>query len=290
MRGIRNTNAEKRNNSVIFLTGAVYLLTLGLSYLLPPGGRIYSYGLIMQFASLLLPAVLYCAARGDRLTKKMRMNGFSPAKTVFLLLFTLAIFCGSVLISLLMGNGAAASDAVSSEPRAVALICLAILPALAEELFFRGIVMTELEESGSFTAVTLSALLFAMFHFSLKGLPVYLFSGIMLALCAYVTRSVLASCTVHLLYNLAVILGAEKINAFFAITDNVALVCVVLTMVLLICLILIFGECQRTYSAYSEQNARSPQGAKGGKGSFFIALFSPASAICIIIFITALLI
>ncbi|MBQ1933829.1 MAG: CPBP family intramembrane metalloprotease, partial [Clostridia bacterium] len=135
-----------------------------------------------------------------------------------------------------------------------------------------------------------SSLLFAMLHFDLRMLPMYLFSGLMLALCAYVTRSLLASCAVHLAYNLLVFLGKEKLTAFFAITDDTALIGLILTVALLVSLILIFGECQRTYAVYSEQNAISSHAASGGAGSFFIALLSPASIICIIVFIAAIII
>lgn len=284
-----NTN-EKRPYGALYLTACVFLLTFLLSYLLPKGGSIYSYGLILQFASLLIPASLYMSLAGEGLPQKMRINAFSPAKAVFLLLFVLAIFCGSVLYSLLLGNADAGTSTSSSEPAAMSLLCLAILPAFAEELLFRGILMTELEGHGPVTAVALSSLMFAMLHFDLKLLPMYLFSGLMLSLCAYVTRSLLASCVVHLAYNLTVFLGREKLNAFFAITDDTALIALILTVALLVALILIFGECQRTYAAYSEQNAVSAHAAKGGAGSFLIALFSPASIMCIIMFIAAIII
>ena len=260
------------------MTAAVFLLSIGLSFLLPAGGKVYSYGLIVQFASLLIPAALYNSINGEKTVSKMHIRLFSPSKIVFLLLFTVAVFCGSLLLSLVFGNSASSSVAPSSEPSILAVLCMAVLPALSEELFFRGMVMTELEHYGPFTAVALSSL------------PVYFFCGLMLALCAYVTRSVLASCTVHLLYNLTVMLGADKIQAFFAITDDITLIAVILTVVLLICLILIFGECQRTYAVYSEQNVLSPRKGHEGAGGFFSALLSPASAACIIIFAAALLI
>ena len=289
MARLSNTK-EKGKTGVLYLCAAVFLLSVGLSFLLPAGGSIYSYGMIVQFASLVIPAALYNSISGEKALAGMKISLFSPAKTVFLLLFAVAIFCGSLLLSLIFGSETGTSAGVSGEPYSVALLCMAILPAFAEELFFRGMVMSELEHYGPVTAVTLSSLLFAMFHFSLEGLPVYFFCGLMLALCAYVTRSVLASCAVHLVYNLTVMLGAEKIRAFFAITDDITLIAVVLAVILLVCLILIFGECQRTYEIYSEQNALSPRKGVTGAGGFFSALLSPASAACIIIFAAALLI
>lgn len=278
---------------MLYLTAVVYALSLALSYLLPSGGRIYSFGLIVQFASLLIPACVYMSFSGKRLEGKMKIRLFSPAKTVLLLLFAVAVFSLSVLYSALApGTSNEILNGVqeNSEPTLVAVLCLAVLPAFSEELFFRGMLMAELEEHGTLTAVVLSSLMFAMYHVNLINLPLYFICGVMLSLCVYVTRSLLASFCVHLCYNLAVLLGGDKINAFFSLTDNVGFAVLILILVFLISLILIFGECQKTYISYSEDNARSPREGSGGFGAFLIALLSPASVICIIVFIVSLLI
>lgn len=278
---------------MLYLTAAVYVLSLCLSFLIPSGGRIYSYGLIIQFASLLIPAAVYMSASGKRLEGKMKIRLFSPAKIVLLLLFAVAVFSFSVLYSALVpsnSNEILSGVKESSEPTFLAVLCLAVLPAFSEELFFRGMLMGELEEHGTLTAVILSSLMFAMYHPNLTNLPLYFFCGVMLSLCVYVTRSLLASFCVHLCYNLAVLLGADKINAFFSLSDNIGFAVLILILVLLISLILIFGECQKTYASYSEDNARSPREGGGGFGAFLVALFSPASVVCIIVFIVSLLI
>ena len=279
---------------MLYLTAAVYVLSLLMSFLLPSGGRIYSFGLIVQFASLLIPATIYMSISRERLEGRMKIRLFSPAKIVLLLLFAVALFSFSALYSALLPNGAASGilNGVkeNSEPTSLAVLCLAVLPAFSEELFFRGMLMGELEEHGTLTAVVLSSLMFAMYHPNLTNLPLYFFCGVMLSLCVYVTRSLLASFCVHLCYNLAVLLGADKINAFFSLSDNVGFAVLILILVFLICLILIFGECQKTYVFYSEDNARSPREGGGSLSTLFVTLFSPASIVCIIVFIVSLLI
>ena len=278
-----------RFNSVA-LTAVVYLLWLGLDRVLPRSGDLYSYGLVMQFAALMLPLSAYYSLRGSSLSDSMRIRFFPLSKTVLLLLFAAAVFCVNVLFGMLSGEGQGIVLAsVPAEDGMVAVLSVAVFPALSEELLFRGALLAELEENGPVAAVTVSSLLFAMFHFSPERLVATFFSGVLLSLCVYVTRSLAASCTVHLVYNLAVLLGAERINAFFSVTDERALIAVFLTVVLLICLILIFGECQRTYALFAEQNAPSSYAVRGGLGALVSTLFSPACALCIIIFIAALL-
>jgi len=283
-------NSGNNNNAspagALYLTAAVYLIWLLLSGFMPRSGDIYGYGIILQFAAILLPASLYCNLRGDDLLLRMRITLFSPAKTVFLLLFVLALFCGSVLFGFVFGSNGTVQE--NGEVSFMAVVCIAVLPAIAEEMLFRGILMSELEKHGAFAAVVVSSLMFAMFHFSLKGIVGYFFCGLLLALCVYVTRSLLASFAVHIAYNLLLLLGGGRIKAFFDISGDAAFMAVLLIAVLLVCLILIFGECQRTYALYAEQNLASPHAKRNGSAGFLAALFSPAAAVCMIIFIVAL--
>ena len=91
---------------MLYLTAAVYVLSLLMSFLLPSGGRIYSFGLIVQFASLLIPATVYMSISRERLEGRMKIRLFSPAKIVLLLLFAVALFSFSALYSALLPNGA----------------------------------------------------------------------------------------------------------------------------------------------------------------------------------------
>lgn len=287
---VRTADSAKRafRFNAVSLTALVYLLWLGLGRLLPRSGDVYAYGLVMQFAALLLPLSAYYTLRGATLAGRMRIRLFSPSRVVLLLLFAAAVFCVNVLCGLIFDGGQLVFVSVPAGGGVAAVLSVAVLPALSEELLFRGVLLAELEENGSLTAALVSSLLFAMFHFSPERFAATFCSGILLCLCVFVTRSLAASCLVHLAYNLALLLGAERINAFFSVTDERALIAVFLTVGLLICLILIFGECQRTYALYAEQNLSVPPAARG-LSAFFATLFSPACALCIIIFIAALL-
>lgn len=289
-----NEKKAAKTTGAVFLTAAIYLLWLLLSLVLKEESAILERGVVLETAVLIIPTVFWCVLRGEEQGKRLRIAFFSPAKTVFLLLFTAAMLCAALIAGIMTGSGSAETAlgvSLSGENSLLAALCLAVVPAAAEELFFRGLLLSELEDAGAGTSVLLSSLFFAMFHFSLSGLPLTFFCGVLLALCVYVTRSLLASVAIHIAYNLIALFGARQFASFLSITDSPLLPAALLGVALLLCLILIAGECQRTYAAYALQNDLAQKKApRGGAAAFLSTLFSPASAACIIIFILALFI
>ena len=81
------------------------------------------------------------------------------------------------------------------------MLALVIVPAVCEELLFRGVLLAEYRALGEGNAVVISAICFAMLHFSVTGFPIYLFSGLLLGVIAASSRSVLPSILLHLLIN-----------------------------------------------------------------------------------------
>ncbi len=83
----------------------------------------------------------------------------------------------------------------------VVLLGVAITPAVCEELFFRGVVLSGLMRLGAWPAVLLSALLFGLAHASIYRMLPTLALGIVLAWLAWQTGSILPSMTVHAMNN-----------------------------------------------------------------------------------------
>jgi ABC-2 type transport system permease protein/sodium transport system permease protein len=86
-------------------------------------------------------------------------------------------------------------------------LTLAIVPAVAEELFFRGLVLSGLQRLGSFRAVVISALLFGIFHVAtgsmlmVERLLPSTFLGLLLGWIAVRTGSLWPGVIVHALHN-----------------------------------------------------------------------------------------
>lgn len=87
--------------------------------------------------------------------------------------------------------------------KALQMLALAIAPAVAEEIFFRGALLRNLQaQYGRRTALWLTTLFFALMHGSLGGLPGHLGVSLLLTLLAMHTGGILVPAAAHLVYNL----------------------------------------------------------------------------------------
>jgi len=83
------------------------------------------------------------------------------------------------------------------------LLVLAVMPALCEELAFRGFILTGLRRRfHAWTAVFLSSFLFALFQMNVFQFAPHFILGVVMALIALRTNSVAPSMVFHLVYNL----------------------------------------------------------------------------------------
>jgi len=85
------------------------------------------------------------------------------------------------------------------------LIFLALLPAVLEELLYRGLMMESLMRWGPLWAVLISATAFGLSHQMLLRIPGMIFVGILLGWIKYKTGKLSASILMHLVYNTVVV-------------------------------------------------------------------------------------
>jgi len=93
-------------------------------------------------------------------------------------------------------------------PFPLLLIAMAIVPAISEELFFRGYVQTALQQKlPAWGAILISASLFGVFHLSVGGLAILervvssAMLGVVLGWICYRTRSVYPGMLLHMIHN-----------------------------------------------------------------------------------------
>jgi len=104
--------------------------------------------------------------------------------------------------------------ALQAMPVPLVLLLLAVVPAVCEELLFRGFLFQGLLTTGRRgTAVLVSAAVFAVFHFVLFKFLVTGALGLVLAYLCLRTRSVLPGMIVHLLYNGLTVLAVSYPSA-----------------------------------------------------------------------------
>ena len=221
--------------------------------------------IILQLLVYALPAVFFCRLRGREYTARLRVRPFRISHIFMILLALVVMLSGCALLNFgmqsFLGEEAfsSASYAGVADAGIYAVLAFCILPAVAEEFLFRGILLAEYEAVSVPFAVFISSLFFGMLHLNFARLPAYVFSGIVLALVAYAARSVLASMLLHILHNIASLWTEGYVAKFSdAAGARSVLLVFILMCILLLSVILFFMEAQRIYQDYGMNAVPSP--------------------------------
>jgi len=101
-----------------------------------------------------------------------------------------------------MANAEIMAETLQALPVASVYLLIAIIPALCEELLFRGFLLTSLRGScGKWTAIVVSAAVFGVFHFFLFKFAVTASLGVMLGYICWQSQSIVPAVLAHLLHN-----------------------------------------------------------------------------------------
>jgi len=306
----------KKKNRVIHLTPtslvlATYLLLLLSKIiditLLTRENEYYST-VLLQLMIFLLPAAIWCRFSGERYIRGLRLR-LPKATTIPLMLSAaMVLISGSLLISFLFGGLGSLSGSfslydtfTSSRNGTVTngiylLLAYAVLPAICEEFVFRGILCFEYERGGVLRAIVLSSLFFSLLHFNLRNLPVYLFSGIVLALTLYATRSLFGAMLTHFLYNVFGLFGQPYMNTLYRITGSKALFLILVVLCFFGSAALFCGFASRLYRGYLYR-AESAEYRKPRKGdeqdvlqSYLSVIKEPTTIACFAVYLLALVV
>lgn len=208
----------------------VYLLTVGLGVL---GTWIVGKSSFLQqnqlalvvFSQviLVLPSVLYFIYRKESF-KELVMIGKIKVKTIFLLiLFTILINPLLTLINvismLFVENQIKQTifGLVDQYPFYVGLLCIAVIPAIMEEMVYRGIFFGGYRKVHILKGVLLSGFLFGLTHGNVNQFMYAFVMGAIFALLVEATGSVVSTMIVHFIMNGASITlayGMKKIGEF----------------------------------------------------------------------------
>lgn len=100
------------------------------------------------------------------------------------------------------------------------LITYAVIPAVAEEIMFRGILLNNTEEgAGSIRAILLSGFCFSLYHGSVEQTVYQFICGCLFAFLAVRSRSVTPTVIIHFINN-ALIIVLYSVGAMDAATDR----------------------------------------------------------------------
>ena len=257
---------------------------------------------LLQVLIFLLPAILYCKIRGEQFTKRIRLTPVRPGHVPLILAVLIMMITGGLLTSILTGGIKSLVGnftlydtfvARTSTPLDIlyAILAYALLPALGEELIYRSILCAELEGNGVGVSVTVSALLFAMLHFSFSHFLTYFALGLLLAAAMYATRSFFVPLALHLCYNIFCLFGQPFLSAFYvnAGSARIFLFCVI--VLFLLASAIAAGEARKIYHVYALRNADASytvtRPLKEYPRAILRSLLSPFCAVAFILFLFA---
>ena len=216
----------------------------------------------VQAAAYFLPLVLYGLLFGNISIGRMRFSLPTAISVPAQILLAVILLLGSALVSMLgirLGF-ADAHDSISlgiGSPSVLVLIAFAIVPAICEEIVFRGVIMSSFEMCGIAPAVIGTSLLFAFAHMSIERFFVYFFSSVVLCFVAYVSRSIIASIVIHSVYNIAALTLGDYLNGVASHLESFSLLFIVMLFLLWIFVIVALTEISRVYRNYAEKGLES---------------------------------
>lgn len=170
------------------------------------------------------------------------------------------------------------------------ILAYAALPAVCEELVFRGILCTEYDKYGVVCSIAMNSLWFGFLHFNFSKLLVYIFAGAVLTVLLYATRSVYSVMIAHFAYNLFGIFGQQYVTEFYITAGSIGVVVVILITLLLLSSAVFCGAAYRLYSGYAKRDepsdySEAPRG-KALLNNFRACLFTPTVIACAVVYLT----
>ncbi len=224
---------------------------------------------IIQIFVLLLPVAFYCGIRRLSFFASVRIRPVRWRDIPFLLLCACVFLFGAATLKFLgfsLFGAAAAHTApliaelpLGTSNAPLVFLCFILIPALLEELLFRGLIFSEYRFYGPFGAILVSAAMFAMGHFSFENFVFYLFCGIVFGVMTQVSGSIVPAMVLHVLYNLIDVYYESTFFDYVAKTGSSAVLFYFFCGLFLLFFVLTLGNLEHTYA----RRARSVrEGAK----------------------------
>lgn len=172
-----------------------------------------AWGYLIQAIFLDLGFVIVFLIYRNRLKKDVILNKHDKQNSTFIWLSialgvaTLFLLSGTInhfqwLIEKMGVEAGTLNYEINSFPKyLISLISLAVVPAICEELLFRGVIINVLRERGTAFAIIMSSVMFSLFHFSLSQLIYPVCFGIILAIVYLRTNNIFFPMLLHFANN-----------------------------------------------------------------------------------------
>lgn len=198
-------NSIRKTNIFSLLIVGIFL---GVSFLLnvfPVLKKID--GTVWLAGCLFMAALVFCLALRK---KPFSFMGFRKVSLKTIMLITAMTFLGMPFItfinyiSMMFSSNLVAGEIMQSirENVGISLVTIAVIPALSEEIVYRGVILSGYrEEDTSFKKIAASAFLFAALHMNFNQMSYAFVLGMLMAVLVELTGSILPSIWMHFCIN-----------------------------------------------------------------------------------------
>lgn len=211
----------------------------------------------VQLFIFAIPTAFYCKIRGLEFFEYAKVKRLHWSDLSFTVAGAFTCFFTAIMLMYLQIK--LFPTAVSGTVTAIAdgdplgmLLAYVVVPAVAEEFFFRSIIISDYTEFKGPCAVVISALFFAMLHFSFTSFIMYFIIGILLATITYVTNTSFPATVVHLIYNATIVYGGSGLSEFFKGSSSSFILVFLLTVALMISASIMMSAMENVYALRSE--------------------------------------
>lgn len=201
---------EKANIFMLFFLCYSGILPIVLSLVLLPFGNSFYTSFVLLVGHVFIfgvPMLLYCIFTKTRFGDIIPHEKLSIVNIILIVLITLftapVMNFAAALTQLFAENetGEAITEYMTRYPMWYMIVAVAVMPAVFEELSFRGFMMSGYKRCGAVKAIFFSALFFGIMHLDLYQLPYATVAGIIMGILVYYSNSIFASMIAHFLIN-----------------------------------------------------------------------------------------
>ena len=171
------------------------------------------------YSTMLLVFLYFNNKKDNSITKKIEPIKFLKyieiAMLSCLMLYPIVTCVDSLFHKLGLSVGTLNYE-LSTKNYFISLISLVIAPAVCEELLFRGVIFKGLKKHGKVLSITISALMFSIYHMSISQTIYPLLMGLLLGVIMFYENNIYYCIAVHLTNNfLSLTLSYFGINLIF---------------------------------------------------------------------------
>lgn len=200
---------ETRKTNRFALLFFLYFMGTSVAVAMVPAVRNMSdsaYMLLAQLLSFLPPIIFYFLYTKKDVRKTLRLNPLGWKNVLLIISFGVSIqpvmSLLSYVMSLFFPNPVEQSvTGIQTSGLVLSMISVAVIPALLEEVFSRGILLSGYRFLGKWKAAFFSALLFGLLHMNPQQLPYAFVVGFLFCFLVERTDSLYASILPHMVIN-----------------------------------------------------------------------------------------